>query len=62
MRKYKSADGLRIITIKEGFSFTRVIEKKIKEKLEQEISIDCEKASLLEKDLVASGWKLLTKQ
>ena len=26
------------------------------------IMIDCEKASLLEKDLVASGWKLLTKQ
>lgn len=62
MKKYKSADGLRTITITQGFSFTRVIENRIKEKLTQEISIDNEKAHMLEKDLLHSGWKLLTKQ
>lgn len=57
MKRYKSADGQRIITIKDGFSFTRVIEKRIKEGLEQEISIDREKADLMVKDLLCMGWK-----
>jgi len=57
MTRYKSADGQRIITIKQGFSFTRIIEKRLKEGLEQEISIDQEKADRMIKDLLDRGWK-----